>query len=177
MRPEPARGYRRPMSCDLCGARRPTKYVEFYQNIGVVVLRFSKSVKGDLCKPCINQSFWSLTLVTLALGWWGVISFFVTPIFLIQNTARFLATIGMDRADAARSARGGGGGAAAAAGEPSGHPTLSLTPEATAKLDPLRAEIAARLSGGEAADDVAASVARKAGVSAVQAELYLQRMG
>lgn len=174
MRPERGRGYRRPMSCDMCGARRPTKYVEFYQNIGVVVLRFSKSVKGDLCKPCINQSFWSLTLVTLALGWWGIISFFVTPIFLIQNTARFLTTIGMDREQEARPARGGGGGGG---GEPSGHPTLSLTPEATAKLDLLRAEIAARLSAGEAADDVAASIARKAGVSGVQAELYIHRMG
>ena len=66
-------------SCQYCGLEAPTKYVEFYQNIGALVMRFPKSVKGNLCKHCINEVFWKFTLIDLVAGWWGVISFFITP--------------------------------------------------------------------------------------------------
>ena len=81
--------------CQSCGALAPTKYVEFYQNIGAIILRFHKSIKGKFCKSCINQYFWEYTLFTLLLGWWGAISFFVTPFHILNNVVRYIGSLGM----------------------------------------------------------------------------------
>jgi hypothetical protein len=83
--------------CQRCFQIKQTKYVEFYKNIGLLVLRREERVKGNLCKLCIGEVFWSFTLTTLILGWWGVISFIVTPIYLINNTARYIGSLGMGR--------------------------------------------------------------------------------
>jgi hypothetical protein len=83
------------MYCQSCGAAAPTKYVEFYQNIGLVLLRLHNSVKGRLCRSCIRKYFWEYTLITAVAGWWGVISFFVTPCFLVNNTVQYLLCLGM----------------------------------------------------------------------------------
>src|SRR5450759_3335079 len=80
------------MNCQACGCYGDTRYVELFQNVGGLVMRFSKSIKGNLCRACISKYFWELTLVTLFAGWWGVISFIVTPFFLINNVYRFLST-------------------------------------------------------------------------------------
>jgi hypothetical protein len=79
--------------CRHCGVSAPTKYVEFRRNIGMLVVRRSESIKGTLCKRCINQFFWSYTAVTLIAGWWGVVSFFVTPVFIVLNIVTVLGTI------------------------------------------------------------------------------------
>jgi hypothetical protein len=71
--------------CDVCGVIAPTRHVRFRQNIGALVVRFSKSVDGNLCKDCIGRYFWSFTVVTLLFGWWGVISFFMTPFIILNN--------------------------------------------------------------------------------------------
>jgi hypothetical protein len=92
------------MNCQACGARAETKYVEFYQNIGVLIMRFSKAVKGNLCKSCIHRYFWELTTINLLFGWWGIISFFVNVIFIGNNVVRYLGCLGMASA-------GSGGGA------------------------------------------------------------------
>src|SRR5262249_52307306 len=84
------------MICQACGVEAPTKYVAFYQNIGALILRFSKSAQGELCKSCIQKYFWQFTLTNLVLGWWGVISFFVTPFFLLNNIVRYLLCLGME---------------------------------------------------------------------------------
>ncbi len=81
------------MICKSCGVEAPTKYVEFYQNIGAVFTRYHKAVKGNLCKSCINEHFWKFTLVNLTLGWWGVISFFLTPFLILNNVIRYLGTL------------------------------------------------------------------------------------
>jgi hypothetical protein len=83
------------MYCEACGRKAPTKYVAFYQNIGALILRFHKSMEGELCKPCINKYFWEFTLVNLTLGWWGIISFIITPFFIINNVVRYLGCLGM----------------------------------------------------------------------------------
>jgi hypothetical protein len=79
--------------CQLCGDYAPIKYVEFYQNVGMFLARQSKSIKGKLCKNCINKNFWDFTLTTLFLGWWGIISFFITPFYLLNNIFRYLVRI------------------------------------------------------------------------------------
>jgi len=85
--------------CQNCRVAGPTKHVVFYQNIGAIILRFKKSIEGDLCKNCINDYFWSFTLTTLGLGWWGIISFIVTPFILLNNIGYFLTTLTLQRPD------------------------------------------------------------------------------
>jgi len=48
-------------------------------------VRFPKTLSGLLCRDCISSKFWSFTLITLLLGWWGVISFFVNIGSLLGN--------------------------------------------------------------------------------------------
>jgi hypothetical protein len=152
--------------CEVCNARGPTAYVEFHQNIGLVLARLSKSVKGELCRTCIDKHFWEFTLVTVLLGWCGFISLFVAPIFVVSNVLRFVGTrVGETGAALKKPAGRGGDG-------PSSHPTLTLTEQARRRLSPFEEEIRSRLCGGEAFEVVAGCVARKAGVSAAQAELY-----
>ncbi len=83
------------MICQSCGIEAPTKQVTFYQNIGALVVRFSQSVDGLQCKNCIHKNFWKMTLTTLVLGWWGIISLIVTPIFLLNNIFRYLFSLSM----------------------------------------------------------------------------------
>jgi len=85
-----------PVPCAICGAC-PTKYVEFYQNIGMLFARRTVSVKQHLCRNCIGRYFRSYTLTTLILGWWGTISFFITPLILLNNCFRFLRAAGLPR--------------------------------------------------------------------------------
>ncbi|MCA9089393.1 MAG: hypothetical protein KDA90_12260 [Planctomycetaceae bacterium] len=84
------------MICQNCGVEAPTKYVAFHQNIGALVMRFSKSIEGELCKSCVHKNFWSMTGTTLVLGWWGLISFVLTIGFVLNNVIRYLLCLGMD---------------------------------------------------------------------------------
>lgn len=77
-------------ACDACGRDAPTKYVTFMQNVGLIVIRFPKTVKGMLCKPCIRKYFWETTLITFFFGWWGVISFFYSLVSIPQNIIQFI---------------------------------------------------------------------------------------
>jgi hypothetical protein len=78
------------MRCESCGLEAPTANVQLYQNIGMLVMRRYRSVKGNLCKPCIDNYFWQYTLATSVLGWWGLISLFVTPLFIANNLFQFV---------------------------------------------------------------------------------------
>jgi hypothetical protein len=86
-----------PVPCATCRAAGPTKYVELYQNIGMLIARRTISVKQHLCRNCIGRYFKSYTLTTLILGWWGTISFFITPLILVNNCVRFLLAAGLPR--------------------------------------------------------------------------------
>ena len=79
--------------CQSCGIIGLTKYVDFYQNIGVVILRFGKQIKGEICMRCIHRYFWQYTIITLMLGWWGVISCIVTPFIIANNAIRYFAAL------------------------------------------------------------------------------------
>lgn len=81
--------------CENCWSEAPTKYVELHQNIGLLVIRLHKSVKGNLCKACIRKYFWQFTTTTFFFGWWGVISFFVTLFILPNNLIRYLSSLGL----------------------------------------------------------------------------------
>jgi hypothetical protein len=79
------------MSCASCGIEGPTQYVSFRQNIGLLVMRLTNKVDAELCRPCMIRCFRSYTLTTLFVGWWGVISFFMTPYILFQNLRAYIS--------------------------------------------------------------------------------------
>jgi len=149
------------MACLACGCLAPTRYVEFHQNIGALIVRFPKEIKGYLCKRCINQYFWKFTLTTAAIGWFGFVSLIVTPIFIVKNIIQFCGTLGMKISEPSAPAYF--------------HPTLSMTPEIALKIDPFRSELETRLSSTEIMDVVTMNVAQRAGCSAIQVELYIEQ--
>lgn len=79
--------------CQSCGAYGPTRSVTFEQNIGVLVRRFHKRIQGELCERCISKYFWEFTLITMFFGWWGIISFFATIVFLTSNVANYFPSL------------------------------------------------------------------------------------
>src|SRR5262249_4290602 len=83
------------MYCQACGFEAETRHVAFYQNVGVLIVRFSNTAEGNFCKPCIHSYFWSMTTISLFFGWWGVISFFLNPFFILNNVIRYLGCLGM----------------------------------------------------------------------------------
>jgi hypothetical protein len=78
------------MSCQVCRANAPTKYVAFAQNIGAVIFCQQKYIKGEMCKKCIEKIFWQYTGITLILGWWSLFSLVIAPACLINNIVRYI---------------------------------------------------------------------------------------
>jgi hypothetical protein len=76
-------------NCEKCGVEGDVVNVTFRRNIGALVVRFSQELRGNMCGGCIKSSFWETTLITLFLGWWGLISFIMSPIFLVTNVVNF----------------------------------------------------------------------------------------
>lgn len=143
------------MICQGCGVEAETKYVSFHQNIGALVVRFSRSVEGRLCKSCVHKHFWGMTATTLFLEWWGMISFIVTPFFLLNNVGRYLFCLGM-------------------APVQSGASPPRLTDAAVERITPHAAELFSRLNEGEDFMAVASVIAERAGVTTGQVALFVQ---
>lgn len=76
--------------------------VTYRQNIGLVVLWWRSSTSGAFCGTCRRRLFWTATGVTATLGWWGILSFFVSAVVLVGNIAQH---VGAGRGD--RAPRGG----------------------------------------------------------------------
>lgn len=156
------------MICQFCNARSQTQFVEFRQNIGLLYVRFTRTYAGEACAACIRSTFWRSTLITAVAGWWGLISIVLTPVFLVHNITQFWRVRRMPVLPARPEAPW--------APSLDAHPTLSLTAEALQRLTPFEGELRARLAAGEVRDQVLDNVARKAGVSGVQAELFAERL-
>lgn len=145
------------MICQNCGIEAPTKYVAFYQNIGALVVRFSKSIEGELCKSCIHRYFWSFTGINCTLGWWGYISLVVTPFFILNNTFRYLTCLSMPPV-------------------PPDATEPQLTDEAIDKLHSHTDELINRLNSGDKLKEVAEDIAPLAGVTPGQVVCYLRAL-
>jgi len=76
--------------CQACQRHAPTKMVSFSSNIGLIVLRIPRTIRGELCRRCISKYFWEYTLTTTFLGWWGVISFFYSLVTIPMNIGTFI---------------------------------------------------------------------------------------
>lgn len=145
------------MICQNCGIEAPTKYVAFYQNIGALFVRFSKSIKGELCKSCIHRHFWSFTGTNLVLGWWGTISFVVTPFFILNNVGRYLTCLGMSPVP------------------PDAAPP-ELTDEALEKLRPHTEQLIQRINEGSNFKEAVQDIAQLADVTPGQVVCYVQAL-
>jgi len=145
------------MICNACGVEAATKQVQFHQNIGALVMRFHRHIKGELCKSCVHKNFWKMTMVNLTLGWWGMISLVVTPVFIVMNLVNYLRCVGM----------------------PPVSPTATppeLTEPAMTSLRPQTEQIVARLNAGEDVKKIAADVAYATGVTPGQVFLYIHAL-
>jgi hypothetical protein len=145
------------MICQVCGVEAPTKRVEFHQNIGALVMRFSRTIKGNLCKSCIHKNFWKYTLINITLGWWGVVSLICTPIFIINNLVRYIGCLGMPPV-------------------PRGAIAPTITPEVFAAIQPKQDLIIKRINAGDPLDKVAAEFAPHIGVTPGQICLYVRHL-
>jgi hypothetical protein len=81
--------------CDACRRVAPLRHAHFMQNIGAVVLRFPRTIDGNLCKHCIDKYFFRFTGVTMLLGWFGVISFFYSAFSIPSNIVNWTRSFGM----------------------------------------------------------------------------------
>ncbi len=145
------------MICQVCGVEADTKHVSFHQNIGAFFVRFSKSIDGQLCKSCIHQQFWGMTTTTLFLGWWGMISLVLTPIFLLNNVGRYMFCLGMPPV-------------------PLGATPPELLDADAVRIAPHVAELIDRLNAGEDLQKVASSIAEAAGVTTGQVIVFVQML-
>jgi hypothetical protein len=63
--------------------------VSFHQHIGALVMMFHRTSSGNFCRECIDHHFWQCTGITAACGWWGLMSFFITPFCLLMNVISY----------------------------------------------------------------------------------------
>jgi hypothetical protein len=145
------------MYCHHCGVEAPLRQVTLYQNIGALVVRYTQTLTGELCKSCIATNFWKMTLTTFFLGWWGTISFFMTPFILINNLVRYIMSLGME-------------------GVPMGRMAPQLSEDVLLKLQPVTDELIERLNKGEALDTVTRDIAYKAGTTGGHVYLYVKAL-
>ncbi|MCW2884139.1 MAG: hypothetical protein QOE54_4454 [Streptosporangiaceae bacterium] len=73
--------------CRFCGCV-PATDVTFRGHRGMIVLMQFLHVKGPFCRDCGLSTFRDMTAKTLIQGWYGYISFAVTPITVLINLAR-----------------------------------------------------------------------------------------
>ena len=73
-------------TCAICGVEAPTCFISLHCNIGMILVRQTRSVETELCKNCLGWQFWDFQRVNLFFGWWGIISFFATFFNLFLNS-------------------------------------------------------------------------------------------
>jgi hypothetical protein len=79
--------------CQRCGNMRQTARVSFHRNVGMLFLRRTYKIEGNLCKSCVRRHFAEFMVKNLLLGWWGTLSLIVTPIYAVQNVASYIAAM------------------------------------------------------------------------------------
>lgn len=145
------------MYCEVCGCEAPTRHVSFHQNIGLLFMRLYNGTQGNLCKPCINKTFWKYTAINLTLGWWGIISLIVNPFFILNNTVRYLMCIGMEP-------------------PPPGAAPPKLDDAFFQRIQPHQEYLVQRLNQGDDLQAISQDVAMRAGVTPGQVALFIRVM-
>jgi hypothetical protein len=71
----------------MCGST-PAAQVTFRQHTGMVLLMRFGSFQGPFCRDCGLYIYRKATAHTLLAGWWGWMSFFITPVIIVVNWFR-----------------------------------------------------------------------------------------
>lgn len=145
------------MICQKCGIEAPTKYVAFYQNIGLLFMRMMYSTEGHLCKPCIHSTFWTYFASNMFLGWWGMISLIINPFLILNNVFRYAFCLGMESP------------------APGAAPPY-LDDYAVQRLQPHTQSLIGKLNAGEPFEKVTSDIAMISGATPGQVSLYVQAL-
>lgn len=151
------------MSCDQCGALAPTTYVEMHHNVGMLIARRVGSTVGHLCRKCVWKAFTDHTLKNVVLGWWGLISFFATLYFLLNNVITLISALNTLRGEHQRL-------------EPPRKPKAAAADDPEEHLEPFSHTIRIRLEDGDTVDDISGDMAEVAAVSNAQAREFVERL-
>jgi hypothetical protein len=73
--------------CRVCGCV-PAVQVTFRGHRGMVILMQYLTAKGPFCRDCGLATFRQMTSSTLVRGWYGYVSFGITPIVVISNAVK-----------------------------------------------------------------------------------------
>jgi len=82
--PQPAPAYPQVLLCRVC-ACAPAAKATFRGHRGMILLMQFRSVEGPFCRDCGVAAFRQMSAETMWQGWWGVASFFITPVVLLIN--------------------------------------------------------------------------------------------
>jgi hypothetical protein len=145
------------MICQSCGVEAPTRKVFFVQHIGAIVMFFHKRIGGLFCRDCVNKYFREYFLMTLVLGWWGIISVFATPVVLLIDIINYFRAWTLEPV-------------------PAGATVPVLTDDAIRRISPLSGDLIRRLNTDEKLDVVATDIAARARVTPGQVVRYVQAL-
>jgi hypothetical protein len=145
------------MICQSCGVEAPTRKVFFVQHIGAIVMFFHRRIGGLFCRNCVNKYFTQYFLVTLTLGWWGIISMFATPVVLIIDIVNYFRAWSL-------------------APVPAGATAPVLTDEAIQRINPLAGDLIRRVNANEPLEQAATDIAARARVTPGQVVRYVQAL-
>lgn len=142
--------------CQACGLEVPNRYVEYDQNIGAFHIRFYRTYRGYFCRRCNHRFFWKSSLITLGIGWFGLVSMFVTPAYLLGNMITCVRTFGLPKV-------------------PRDERPPVCDDAAVDKIAPFVLDITDRLTAGADAAEICRELAPKAGLTPGQVWVYVQQ--
>ena len=76
--------------CSRCGRTKYTQHLVFKQNVSYFFARKERQFSGDLCFSCASRTFASVELTTLFLTWWGIIGFWLGPLYIVHNLVEYI---------------------------------------------------------------------------------------
>lgn len=79
--------------CQVCGSMRQTSDVTYQRNIGMLVVRQTRTIRANMCKSCVHKHYWEFTGKNLLFGPWGTFSLIITPIYLVTNTVSYVSAL------------------------------------------------------------------------------------
>ena len=76
--------------CQKCHTDALLVQTSFVKNTGIVILSVHQTTSGFFCRRCVKSLFIEAQIHNLALGWWGIVSFFIiNPMYLLVNSWRY----------------------------------------------------------------------------------------
>jgi hypothetical protein len=80
------------MSCQICGSDKTTVFAEFSGNIGALIMRFERSIRGYMCRICVGQQFWKFTAMNFFSDG-GELSRSLSRRFILSSTPSFTSNV------------------------------------------------------------------------------------